>query len=173
MEEIDIVKMVLERNSLDRKPYMKRLTPREYIIEKFKEPNFKINIEVKTAEISDETIRLEYKQVIDYDEEIEYITDMRLALAHYNGLYINAREIIPAIHEAKHEDVTYDRQFFIYRNMLLGIEGCGNCYISYKICNVPSDMIDLIKIVYGSLSKLSKKQAEEIAEQCSGQKITL
>ena len=173
MEEIDIVKMVLERNSLDRKPYLKRLSIREYINKNLEESSFKINIEVKTVKISDETMQLEYKRLIDYDEEIEYITDMRLGLSHYDRCFMDIGHIIPAIHEAKYEDVTYDRQFFIYNNMLLGIEGCGNCWITYKICDVPNDMIELIKMIYGSLSKLSKKQAEEIAEQCTKQKITL
>ena len=173
MEKFDIIKAVLERNGVEDIPYIKKLTPQVYLIEKSKVDSYKINIEVKTTEISDETIRLEYKHVIDYDEEVEYITDVRLALSHYQEHYIDAREIVPAIHEAKYEDVTYDRQFFIYNNMLLGIEGCGNCYISYKICDVPNDMIELIKMIYGSLSKLSKKQAEEIAEQCTKQKITL
>ena len=165
MQEYDIISAVLARHGLGDLYDRHNDTAVEYIQKAVEKSGSSFDIEISSVRLVDDTVQLQYTQVQDKEEEIFFITDLKLGLVSDDNPCINARELCPAILTPEcDDDVIWGTRRFIYHKQLLVIEGCGNAIISYKLCDVPKMILEQLKATGQDVSKLSKETAERIIE---------
>lgn len=128
--------------------------------------NYKINIEVKTVEITDETVWMQFTHVIDRDEEVDFVTDVRIALTYRESFIRRGKDLIPADYNEEHEEDLCQEDYFVYDNKLIAILADGKTVKCCKLCDIPELMMQNITLVYDNPVKLSRGNAIAIRNIC-------
>lgn len=171
MEKYNIIQRVLERNGYGNTTVLLHKTPLDYIKAKmhcdtYIRSNYKINVEVETVEITDETVWMEFTHVIDHDEEVDFITDVYIAPRYSGSAITKGTDLIPAVFIEEHKKDLWREAYFVYDNKLIAILAVGNVEICCKLCDIPEHVETSNWLVLHEPEKLSRAEVKDLMKLC-------
>lgn len=162
MEKFNLIQRVLERNNYGNSTVLLNKTLVDYIQEKMQCEKYKLSIEAKTIEITDETVWMKFTRVIDHEEEVDFITDIYIAPTDKECAVIEGKNLKPAVYKAEYEEYLWQEDYFVYDNKLIAILAVGNAEICFTLCDIPESMKHNITPVYDNPAKLSRAEVKTI-----------
>ena len=162
MEKYDIIQRVLERNNYGNSTVLLYKTPLDFIEEKMQCEKYKMNIELKTVEITDDTVWMKFTHIIDHDEEVDFITDVYIAPQYCGSAITRGKDLRPAVYIEGYEEYLWREDYFVYDNKLIAILAVGNAEICFKLCDIPESMEQNVILVYDNPAKLSRAEVKTI-----------
>lgn len=167
MAEFNLLNTITQRNKI----YFYNLnsvTAKKYITDKMKYGSYKINVEVENHEVDDEGVRMRYILVTDHDENVKFMTDVKIGLVSWDGVcwdnneihYVDYNDYVEKIE--KNESMLWQTNYFVYDGKLLLLSGHSNAFICCNLCTLRKNLLEILPQYYKDTLRLSKEDVEHI-----------